>query len=92
MHTPAVVIAGTHSGVGKTTISVALMAAMRRRWMRAQPFKVGRQYRVKTREGVRAKGLVAGSALASYIHLHWGSCHEIASRFVGACSHVSSLS
>lgn len=56
------------------------------------PAHVARQYRVKTKEGVRAEGFVAGSALASYIHLHWGSCHEMASRFVAACAHVSSLS
>ena len=38
---PKVVIAGTHSGVGKTTITTALMAALTRRNMRVQPFKVG---------------------------------------------------
>jgi cobyrinic acid a,c-diamide synthase len=56
------------------------------------PANIARQYRVKTKEGARAEGFVAGSALASYIHLHWGSCHEMASRFVAACANVSSLS
>src|SRR5205809_3274304 len=34
-------IAGTHSGVGKTTVALALMAAARRRGLTVQPFKVG---------------------------------------------------
>jgi cobyrinic acid a,c-diamide synthase len=41
MSIPSVVIAGTHSGVGKTTISIALMAALVRRGLSVQPFKVG---------------------------------------------------
>jgi len=36
-----IVVAGTHSGVGKTTIATALMAAFRRRGHRVQGFKVG---------------------------------------------------
>src|SRR5262245_14336292 len=40
-HIRGIVIAGTHSGVGKTTISTALMAAYRRRGLTVQGFKVG---------------------------------------------------
>ncbi len=35
------VIAGTHSGVGKTTVALGLMAALVRRGLVVQPFKVG---------------------------------------------------
>src|SRR5262249_30646952 len=36
-----VVVAGTHSGVGKTTVALALMAALRRRGLCVQPVKAG---------------------------------------------------
>jgi len=37
----AIVIGGTHSGVGKTTITLGLIEALRRRGLEVQPFKVG---------------------------------------------------
>ena len=41
MPRPRLVIAGTHSGVGKTTVTLAVMAALKARGLVVQPFKVG---------------------------------------------------
>jgi cobyrinic acid a,c-diamide synthase len=41
MNVPRIVVAGTHSGVGKTTVATGLMAAFRQRGLRVQGFKIG---------------------------------------------------
>ena len=38
---PRVIIAGTGSGVGKTSVTLALIAALKKRGLRVQSFKVG---------------------------------------------------
>jgi cobyrinic acid a,c-diamide synthase len=40
-HHPRLIVAGTHSGVGKTTVTLALLSALRQRGRRVQSFKVG---------------------------------------------------
>jgi cobyrinic acid a,c-diamide synthase len=41
LNIPRIVVAGTHSGVGKTTVATGIMAAFQRRGLRVQGFKVG---------------------------------------------------
>jgi len=38
---PAILVAGTHSGCGKTTVTLGIMAALQQRGLAVQPFKCG---------------------------------------------------
>lgn len=41
MHIPRLIIAGTHSGAGKTSIALGLVRALCRRGLTVQPYKIG---------------------------------------------------
>ena len=70
MNLPRLVIAGTHSGVGKTTVALALLAAFRAQGRQVQPFKVGpdfldpgHHYLACGRESRNIDGWMLGSVL-----------------------------
>jgi cobyrinic acid a,c-diamide synthase len=76
-------IAGTHSGVGKTPVATGLMAAPLSALKERSD--VPAAYRVIDQDG-RHEGFRIKSVLASYVHLHLGSKRNLARNIVNFCA------
>ena len=44
MNYPRIILAGTHSGAGKTTLTLGIISALRKKGVSAQAFKTGPDY------------------------------------------------
>jgi cobyrinic acid a,c-diamide synthase len=82
---PRVVIAGTSSGAGKTSVACGLIGALRRRGMRVQGFKVGPDYIDPThhalasgRPGRNLDAFLSGPELISPLMRHGSQGADIA--------------
>ncbi len=80
-----VVIAATHSGAGKTTATLALIAALRERGLRVQPFKVGPDFIDPThlaqaagRRSINLDGFFLDPARLRGLFLHYAREADIA--------------
>src|SRR5438445_12014149 len=84
MRYPRLVIAGTHSGIGKTTVTLALLAALKEQGRRVQSFKVGPDFTepghhaaVTGRPSRNLDGWMLGRTVSRQIFLHAAADAEI---------------
>jgi cobyrinic acid a,c-diamide synthase len=83
--TPRVVIAGTHSGVGKTTVASGLMAALSAKGLSVAPFKVGPDFidpsyhaLATGRPGRNLDAFLSGEELVGPLFAHGASGADVA--------------
>ena len=82
---PRIVVAGTHSGVGKTTVASGLMAALRARGHKVAPFKVGPDFidpsyhtLAAGRPGRNLDAFLSGSELIGSLFAHGAEGADVA--------------
>jgi cobyrinic acid a,c-diamide synthase len=82
---PRIVVAGTHSGVGKTTVASGLMAALAQRGLRVAPFKVGPDFidpsyhsLATTRPGRNLDAFLSGPDLIAPLFAHGSAGADVA--------------
>ena len=82
---PRIVVAGTHSGVGKTTVASGLMAALSNRGLRVAPFKVGPDFidpsyhaLATGRPGRNLDAFLSGPGLISPLFAHGAEGADVA--------------
>ncbi len=82
---PRIVVAGTHSGVGKTTVASGLMAALAHRGLGVAPFKVGPDFidpsyhaLASRRPGRNLDAFLSGEALIPPLFAHGSRGADVA--------------
>ena len=85
VETPRIVVAGTHSGVGKTTVASGLMATLAARGYRVAPFKVGPDFIDSSyhalatgRPGRNLDAFLSGSDLIAPLFAHGAGGADVA--------------